>query len=122
MPAPILAPLDAPATHRALAVAGLCAFIAMCDGELAGQTIRTGDRLLVASGGPVVSGEVAVLAPRGHGRPVAGRVERGRLLGRFGEPCSAERWSVVGPVVAVVAAEASARMPAAVAAVAAVAA
>ena len=108
MPAPILAPLDAPVTLRALAVAGLCAFVALCDGELGGQAVRAGDRLLVAAGGPVASGEVAVLAPRGHGRPVAGRVERGRLLGRFGEPCAAERWSVVGPVVAVVAAEASA--------------
>jgi hypothetical protein len=44
---------------------------------------------------------VAILAPRGHGRPRLGTVQGTRLFGDAGEPCLAARWAVLGRVKAI---------------------
>jgi len=61
--------------------------------------LRRGDLLLARES--VSRGQVGILIPRGYGRPMLGRrTANGLLAEPGGVPCSSDRWSMVGRLVA----------------------
>lgn len=69
-------------------------------GTAHGLGLRLGDRLVLRTDDGPVAG-LAVLRPRGRGAPVIGRVDGRRVYGAWNEPCSPDRWEVVGELVGV---------------------
>ena len=68
-------------------------------GSVCGFTFRAGDRVVV---GPEHGGGLVLLRPRGYGWPMLGRRSAGGLVAEpGGVPAAAQRWEVVGGVLAV---------------------
>jgi len=68
-------------------------------GSAGGLEFVAGDLLLL--GGEHSDGDLVILSPRGHGRPMLGRVTpRGLLAEPGGIPCDPRRWQVAGRILA----------------------
>lgn len=75
------------------------AFEVLRGGSFNGHVFRSGDQVLVH--GVPEDGDEVVLVTTGRGRPRFGSLERQRLLGDQGEPCSMDRWAAAGRLLAV---------------------
>ncbi len=77
--------------------APVAALECVAPGVLDGVAWEPGQRAAAIPG--VLDGDAIVLLPRGRGRPMAGRLAEGFLLGPWGERCAPQRWDVAGRLV-----------------------
>jgi len=78
---------------------GRLVYAVISGGAACGLEFLAGDLLLLGNGH--ADGDLVILSPKGHGRPMLGRVTPRGLVGEPGGiPCDTRRWQVAGRILA----------------------